>query len=355
MRGLCSLTIEQRSRIASAIIIPKFLYVGRHAWPGTGTVKRINGLIKNYVWHDFFGVIEGRRTTWLAEAVARLPRKKFGLGIPDLRAELLAMAAVTVLRWGSKASIKDQALGDFLFQPTKLPVTRYITPGFSTTFLLGFRAGKTLWKVEATLIKHSEMEEVSAEHKTHVVELYVQVEEATIGQCTSQSGGHVETDLRLLIGSRTSNMRRFCVGVHGKCCTEWLPYATLWHLSLLNADGVQQTLKHLSFGRAEFQLRHLLTWTMDISGIIIWHIHLFVPDEDLRLLIILLVTNYPELLYQRSTTPELRIRAHPLDHVITAQVLAPFAQEETATIAVSTDNFISSTTLTGGLTTGSGF
>ena len=65
---------------------------------------------------------------------------------------------------------------------------------------------------------------------------------------------------------------------------------------------------------------------MDISGIIIWHIHLFAPDEELRLLIILLVANYPELLYQRSTTSELRIRAHPLDYVIAAQVLEPLTK-----------------------------
>ena len=44
-----TLTIKQRYRIASAIILPKLLYVGRHAWPDTATVKRVYGFIQNYI------------------------------------------------------------------------------------------------------------------------------------------------------------------------------------------------------------------------------------------------------------------------------------------------------------------
>ena len=107
-------------------------------------MKRFDGFIKNYIWHVFFGLLEGRRQTWVAEAVVKLPRKEFGLRLPDLRAELMAMAAVTVLRSGTDASITDQALGDLLFQPGQLLVTRHIPPGISHTTLPGFRAGSTL-------------------------------------------------------------------------------------------------------------------------------------------------------------------------------------------------------------------
>ena len=91
-----TLTIEQRSRITSAIILLKLMYVGRHSWQDTATVKRVNGLIQNYIWHGFFGAIEGLRHTWLAQAVAKMSRTKFVLGVSDIRAELLVMAAVTV-------------------------------------------------------------------------------------------------------------------------------------------------------------------------------------------------------------------------------------------------------------------
>ena len=43
-----------------------------------------------------------------------MSRTDFGLGVPDIRAELLAMATVTVIQLGTVTSLDDRALGDLL-------------------------------------------------------------------------------------------------------------------------------------------------------------------------------------------------------------------------------------------------
>ena len=57
---------------SAAIIVAKLLYVARHAWPTTTMVAKLSKLIKNYVWHGYFGELDGRFTTWLNERVAGL-------------------------------------------------------------------------------------------------------------------------------------------------------------------------------------------------------------------------------------------------------------------------------------------
>jgi hypothetical protein len=40
----------QRIQVCRAIIIPKVLYVARHAWPSTKNVRRLQHFIHNYAW-----------------------------------------------------------------------------------------------------------------------------------------------------------------------------------------------------------------------------------------------------------------------------------------------------------------
>ncbi|CAI5724387.1 unnamed protein product [Peronospora destructor] len=90
-----TLTIEQRAIVASAVILAKLLYIARHAWPTTRTVRLMEKYIKNYVWHGVFCTLDTRCTTWMTGTLAGLRRKEGGLAVPNLRAELLALAAVT--------------------------------------------------------------------------------------------------------------------------------------------------------------------------------------------------------------------------------------------------------------------
>ncbi|KAG3096676.1 hypothetical protein PI125_g15903 [Phytophthora idaei] len=41
MACLKTLTVDQRSAIVNAVILPKLLYVGEHAWPTLATVPRV--------------------------------------------------------------------------------------------------------------------------------------------------------------------------------------------------------------------------------------------------------------------------------------------------------------------------
>ena len=92
------LTIEERAMVASSVILAKLLYIARHALPTTQTVRLLQKYIKNYVWHGVFGRLNTRCTTWMTGTMAGLRRKEGGLAISNLRAEVLALAAVTASR-----------------------------------------------------------------------------------------------------------------------------------------------------------------------------------------------------------------------------------------------------------------
>lgn len=49
-----TLTVDQRSIIAMAIVIPKLLYIGRHQWPSKVTIQAFQKMIKNYIWYGRF-------------------------------------------------------------------------------------------------------------------------------------------------------------------------------------------------------------------------------------------------------------------------------------------------------------
>ena len=77
---------------------------------------------------------------------------EFGLGVQDIRAELVAMAAVTVLHQGTVNSLDDRALRDLLFRPDQPLSTRYSTPGHSNTSISEFRVGATVWSAGASVM-----------------------------------------------------------------------------------------------------------------------------------------------------------------------------------------------------------
>ena len=64
-------TVEQRARIASAIAVPKIIYLVRHCWPSPSMVTRSQSLILDFVW----GVRDGKRSLpWVPSEMASLPR-----------------------------------------------------------------------------------------------------------------------------------------------------------------------------------------------------------------------------------------------------------------------------------------
>jgi hypothetical protein len=90
--------VLQRTQVASAIIVPKLLYVGRHVWPTASQIQELQRLLHNYVWHGRFELtIPGR--AWLSAEAAALPLRDGGLGVPDLTTEFLQLSVRTTQRW----------------------------------------------------------------------------------------------------------------------------------------------------------------------------------------------------------------------------------------------------------------
>ncbi|KAL3660225.1 hypothetical protein V7S43_014756 [Phytophthora oleae] len=110
-----TLTVEQRAATAAAIILPKLLYIGRHAWPLPATVAWMERHIKNYVWHGAFGFEVTGTRAWLNGDVASLRITEGGLAIPNLRTELMAMAADVVPGWALRGDVIAHIVGAILF------------------------------------------------------------------------------------------------------------------------------------------------------------------------------------------------------------------------------------------------
>jgi hypothetical protein len=91
-------TVEQRARIAAAVIVPKLLYTARHAWPTSEQVSRADKRIRKFVWKADFTYREGRVGGWLPAEMVELPVPKGG-GMPNFAAELTALAGSTVTNW----------------------------------------------------------------------------------------------------------------------------------------------------------------------------------------------------------------------------------------------------------------
>lgn len=103
---------------------------------------RFQKMIHNVVWFARFTpeCLEGR--AWLSTKVAQLPRSKGGLAVPDLKLELLALAAAMINKWAIDATQQRQIVGDILADtsgdPTKslLYVSSIPTPASRRGYML---------------------------------------------------------------------------------------------------------------------------------------------------------------------------------------------------------------------------
>ncbi|KAG3048627.1 hypothetical protein PC121_g19372 [Phytophthora cactorum] len=67
-------TVHQRVKLESAIIIPKLLYVGRHAWPSQDVVTEADNRIKNFIWRSSFARTDRAPAGWVGKwALAENP------------------------------------------------------------------------------------------------------------------------------------------------------------------------------------------------------------------------------------------------------------------------------------------
>jgi hypothetical protein len=92
-------TVQKRGQIATAIIIPKLLYVARHSWPTEAIIKRAERRIRNFVWKTSFTNPERAPSRWLQADLAEQTAARGGIGVPNFRTELMAVSAAVVGEW----------------------------------------------------------------------------------------------------------------------------------------------------------------------------------------------------------------------------------------------------------------
>ncbi|KAE8980381.1 hypothetical protein PR001_g24290 [Phytophthora rubi] len=144
-----TMTPDQRSLVAMAVVVPKILFVGRHIWPSRKTMETFQRLIKNFVWHATFTDATGAGRAWLNDHISGLPRQQGGLAIPDLKAELLALAAVTVTvnKWALTADHPALGVGDVITAAVSATETAIanISPRHTAAPMHGKRFRASLW------------------------------------------------------------------------------------------------------------------------------------------------------------------------------------------------------------------
>ena len=92
-------TVAQRAALARAIIVPKLLYVARHAYPTAAERDAAQLVIINYIWASLCSDQRRRGRAWISGCVARLSERDGSLGVPDLRSELQLLGIRALLRW----------------------------------------------------------------------------------------------------------------------------------------------------------------------------------------------------------------------------------------------------------------
>ena len=111
----------------------------------TSTVILMKKYIQNYVWHSVFGNLDRTCTTRRTKTVTSLPSLKRVMSLPDLRDELLALAAVTLTKWGATLAGYKQLLGDYLITGATASGAQpiWVTRGNTGRLHAKFRQGKT--------------------------------------------------------------------------------------------------------------------------------------------------------------------------------------------------------------------
>jgi hypothetical protein len=141
-------TVDQRSLVVTAIVIPKLLYIGRHHWPTDAIVAAFQRRIHNFIWHTQFTVARIQGRAWMNENVAALPRAQGGLGIPLLKTELLAMAAVMVAKWAVLSTPEQLIISDVLAVQNQEPGRRHcvVAPRLISAQRPDHRLGPSIWE-----------------------------------------------------------------------------------------------------------------------------------------------------------------------------------------------------------------
>jgi hypothetical protein len=322
-------TVDQRSLIAAAVIIPKLTYIAQHAWPSAGTILKFSKKIRNYVWHAVFtDEVDGMRA-WLDADLAALDRTSGGLGVPNLRKEVLAMAAATVSSWAEKGTHALHIAGDVLHsrRTDRFPaaVVR-VTPNSLPPTQRGTRILPTMWDTGRQLVTRCGGPTLHQQRPRIVAALGTLALDFELLHIDWERDVY-RVDGALLLGS-VYNLSASTLGpTEGFPCLEWLPKAAVADLHLYQDGGALLPASRTIYRSPDRgAIEDVMTWTLETSGVL-W-VHPVQPKwrggglrhAGLTDFIATLVTNFPTLLVQQPAVQEVRLVASPRDHPITATV-----------------------------------
>ncbi|EEY59165.1 secreted peptide, putative, partial [Phytophthora infestans T30-4] len=120
-------TAQDRATIAATIIMPKMMYVARHAWPTQTIIREADWRVRNFVWNSSFASPLNPPKGWISADIAELPVKDGGIGLPNITTELIAMAAMAVGEWSMSSNELKTKCGHVLRQDATNEDT-HITP-----------------------------------------------------------------------------------------------------------------------------------------------------------------------------------------------------------------------------------
>ncbi|GMF38447.1 unnamed protein product [Phytophthora fragariaefolia] len=261
-------SVQQRAAIAAAIIIPKMLYVARHAWPTEDIVKKADLCIRHYVWKSKFSVPDSSPAGWIQSAVAGQNPRHGGIG-----------------RLGDILQTRDTGSADWLVPMKGTPKEETLD---------------TIWATGRPWVE-------------------LQLHE---GQRHAHENGEELMEIRVALrASKGVTTRWTSAGLHGECRVDAIAEVPLQQIWLGNSQGIQHTWKEcvkwlkmvrglkakdvLSFGIAEDGgvIFHPQTHSMPMESRV---------DQMFREVCLNKVANYPELLFNRPQQNVLQVK-HKLE------------------------------------------
>ncbi|KAF1314877.1 reverse transcriptase, partial [Globisporangium splendens] len=300
-------SVAQRAAIASAVIIPKVLYVARHSWPSTAIVNQLHDLVKQFIW----GSRNGKPAKpWMKEEQAELKKMNGGLSVPNIRTELMTMSATAVSKWAITTSHIGQVIGEILLHNTRASST-YITP-LDAIPRWPPQLRDNMWTTGTALCESLHSRPYDPRERDNVRWCYEHFK-STIVQ-TQWDGDVFQIDLSSKMSDRLPGIIAEGRKLRGTFCAEWLPYMTStadgW---LLDPNGSPYKLAHTSLSVGTAQLGDILRWEWIRPGVLN-----FIPTcgisgfsrpsiRALERLCATLVSNFPQLLYRPQQTNVLRL------------------------------------------------
>ncbi|KAF1314632.1 reverse transcriptase, partial [Globisporangium splendens] len=280
-------SVAQRAAIASAVIIPKVLYVARHSWSSTAIVNQLHDLVKQFVWGSWNG-----------------------LSVPNIRTELMTMSATAVSKWELTTSHIDQVIGEILLHNTRASST-YITP-LDAIPRRPLQLRDNMWATGAALCASLHSRPYEPRERDNVRWCYEHFK-STIVQA-QWDRDMFQIDLSSKMSDRLPGIIAEGRKLRGTFYAEWLPYMTStadgW---LLDSNGSPYKLAHTSLSVGTAQLGDILRWKWIRPGVLN-----FIPTcgisgfsrpsiRALEWLCATLVSNFPQLLYRPQQTSVLRL------------------------------------------------